>query len=188
MLRAAALLAIALAGAAQAQNAAEVAFWNRVRDSTNSDELKAYLEAYPNGAFAPTARARLQQLAPIAQHPQGPPAPATALADAAVIREVQERLYNLNYEIGVLNGQMTEETRNAIREWQRNVKREPTGALTDEELSQLRSARLPTTWGRWPTLHGVPAPWFGTGRRARKPSVPPSPTATRVQTATAARS
>jgi len=147
LLLAAALLAVALAGTAQAQNAAEVAFWNRVRDSTNSDELKAYLEAYPNGAFAPTARARLQQLAPIAQHPQGPPAPATALADAAVIREVQERLYNLNYEIGVLNGQMTEETRNAIREWQRNVKREPTGALTDEELSQLRSARLPTTWG-----------------------------------------
>ena len=108
---------------------------------------QAYLEAYPNGAFAPTARARLQQLAPIAQHPQGPPAPATALADAAVIREVQERLYNLNYEIGVLNGQMTEETRNAIREWQRNVKREPTGELSDEELSQLRSARLPTTWG-----------------------------------------
>jgi Domain of unknown function (DUF4189)/Putative peptidoglycan binding domain len=141
------LVAGALASMAQAQSAAEVAFWNRVRDSTGSDELKAYLEAYPNGAFAETARARLQQLAPISLQPQVPSAPGTVLADPAVIREVQERLYNLNYEIGVLNGQMTEETRNAITEWQKNVKREPTGELNDAELSQLRSARLPTPWG-----------------------------------------
>jgi len=46
-----------------------------------------------------------------------------------MIRQVQERLYNLNYEIGVLNGQMTEEARKAIREWQKNVEREPTGEL-----------------------------------------------------------
>jgi hypothetical protein len=141
------LIAGALAGTLQAQSAAEVAFWNRVRDSTNPDEVNAYLEAYPNGTFAETARARLQQLAPIALRPQVPSLPRTALFDAAVIREVQERLYNLNYEIGVLNGQMSEETRNAIRDWQRNVSREPTGELTDEELKQLRSARLPTTWG-----------------------------------------
>ncbi|HEY7084661.1 MAG TPA: DUF4189 domain-containing protein [Hyphomicrobiaceae bacterium] len=147
MLLTAVLIAGALAGTTQAQNAAEVVFWNRVRDSTNPDELKAYLEAYPNGAFAQTARVRLQQLAPISLAPRVPSAPSTALADAAVIREVQERLYNLNYEIGVLNGEMTEATRNAIRDWQRNVKREPTGELTDEELSQLRGARLPTTWG-----------------------------------------
>ena len=44
-------------GTAHAQNAAEVAFWNRIRDSTNPSELRAYLEAYPNGAFAETARA-----------------------------------------------------------------------------------------------------------------------------------
>jgi len=33
-------------GTALAQNAAETAFWNRVRDSTNANELRAYLEAY----------------------------------------------------------------------------------------------------------------------------------------------
>jgi hypothetical protein len=114
LLLAAVVVVGALAGRPQAQNAAEVVFWNRVRDSTNPDELKAYLEAYPNGAFAQTARARLQQLAPISLAPRLPSAPSTALSDAAVIRQVQERLYNLNYEIGVLNGQMTEETRNAI--------------------------------------------------------------------------
>jgi hypothetical protein len=116
LLLAAVVIAGALARTTQAQNAAEVIFWNRVRDSTNPDELKAYLEAYPNGAFAPTARVLLQQLAPISLAPRVPSAPTTALSDAAVIREVQERLYNLNYEIGVLNGEMTEATRNAIRD------------------------------------------------------------------------
>ena len=57
-------------GTAHAQNAAEVAFWNRVRDSSNASELRAYLEAYPNGAFADTARARLKQLGPVALQPQ----------------------------------------------------------------------------------------------------------------------
>jgi len=147
LLLALALVAGAVVGTARAQSAAEVAFWNRVRDSTSVDELKAYLEAYPNGAFAEMARVRLKQLAPISLRPQLPAAPRDALTDAVVIREVQERLYNLNYEIGVLNGQMTEETRNAIRQWQKNVEHEPTGDLTEEELSQLRNARLPTTWG-----------------------------------------
>jgi peptidoglycan hydrolase-like protein with peptidoglycan-binding domain len=64
-----------------------------------------------------------------------------------VIREVQEKLYNLNYDISVINGQMTAETRAAIREWQRIVKHEPTGDLTEDELNELRSARIPTTWG-----------------------------------------
>jgi peptidoglycan hydrolase-like protein with peptidoglycan-binding domain len=76
-----------------------------------------------------------------------PSAPGNALTDAAVIREVQERLYNLNYDIGILDGQLTAQTRTAIRAWQKNVNQEPTGELTDEELGQLRSARLPTTWG-----------------------------------------
>lgn len=134
-------------GVAHAQNAAEVAFWNRIRDSTNPSELKAYLEAYPNGAFAETARTRLKQLDPAALRPQMPSAPGHALTDAAVVREVQERLYNLNYAISVLNGQLTEETRSAIRDWQTSTKREPTGELSEDELTELRKARLPSIWG-----------------------------------------
>ena len=154
MLLAVALLLGAGGDTARAQNAAEVAFWNRIRDSTNPSELKAYLEAYPNGAFADTARERLRQLGPVSVQPTlppgsspGPGTPGRSLTDAGVIREVQEKLYNLNYDISVLNGQMNEETRTAIREWQTNVKHEPTGELSDDELGELRSARIPTTWG-----------------------------------------
>ena len=146
-----ACLPAASIGIAHAQNAAETAFWNRVKDSTNVSELRAYLEAYPNGAFADMARARLKQLEPTSLQPQMPsdPTPGSrrSLNDAAAVREIQERLYNLNYDISVLNGQMTEETRAAIRDWQRNAKHEPTGELSDDEIAELRNARLPSTWG-----------------------------------------
>ena len=142
-------------GTALAQNAAETAFWNRVRDSTNANELRAYLEAYPNGAFADAARARLKQIEPAIVRPELPSGPTPGprpgggqgLTDPAVIREIQERLYNLNYDISVLNGQLTEETRSAIRDWQKNSKHEPTGELTQDELAELRNVRLPSTWG-----------------------------------------
>ena len=147
MLLALALILGAGAGAGHAQNAAEVAFWNRIRDSTNASELRAYLEAYPNGTFAETARARLRSLGPASAQPVLPPGGGNALTDSRVVREVQEKLYNLNYDISVLNGQMTEETRTAIRLWQTIVKHEPTGELSEDELAELRGARIPTTWG-----------------------------------------
>ena len=141
------VLAFAGSNTACAQNAAEVAFWNRIRDSTNPSELRAYLEAYPNGSFAETAKARLRQLDPVAVRPQYPAPPRTALTDASVVREVQEKLYNLNYDISVFSGQITEETRNAMRAWQANAKHEVTGDLSEEEITELRNSRIPTTWG-----------------------------------------
>lgn len=37
-------------------------FWDSVKDSKNPDELKAYIEQFPKGVFAPLARARLKAL------------------------------------------------------------------------------------------------------------------------------
>jgi len=64
-----------------------------------------------------------------------------------VLREVQERLYNFNYEIGVLSGQMTEETHNAIWAWQRYVKRAPTGELADAEPANCAALAFPPPFG-----------------------------------------
>ena len=74
-------LALALAvpvGAARAQDPTEVAFWSMVRESRNPADVKAYLEAYPRGAYADVgaaaperARARLRRAAAAA----GPPSP-----------------------------------------------------------------------------------------------------------------
>ncbi len=38
------------------------AFWDSVKDSKNPDELKAYLEQFPTGIFAPLANARLKAI------------------------------------------------------------------------------------------------------------------------------
>jgi hypothetical protein len=41
----------------------EALFWDSVRNSSNAAELSAYLAKYPDGTFAPLARARLDALA-----------------------------------------------------------------------------------------------------------------------------
>jgi hypothetical protein len=72
------LLALAAtpAGAQPRADAAEIAFWESVRDSRNPAELQAYLQQYPNGVFRPLAEARLATLQqPVAAPPPGRAAP-----------------------------------------------------------------------------------------------------------------
>lgn len=89
------LLALILAaGQAHAQTAtpAEIAFWESVRDTKNPEELRAYLQTFPNGMFAPLARARLAALEkppavrpaprPFAPPPAAPPSPAEVASTA----------------------------------------------------------------------------------------------------------
>ena len=74
------LLPFALACApALAADAAEIAFWESVRDSKDATELRAYLERYPNGDFAALARRRLAALEAGAR-PSTPVAPAPPAA------------------------------------------------------------------------------------------------------------
>jgi len=162
-------LLVAAPGGAGAQDPTEVAFWSMVKESKKAADIKAYLEAYPRGTYAEAARQRLSELErmppppppPAASRPSPEPASPTrpapyapspsggtpALTDASVVREVQERLYNLNYDVGAINGRLTEETRNAIRQWQSNMQRPQRGDMDLEDLTLLRNIRLPTIWG-----------------------------------------
>lgn len=71
-----------------AVDAAQITFWQSVRDTKNPVELEAYLSAYPNGKFAPLAKIRLKALrAPKAQNKakiDKKPAPKPAVAEATV--------------------------------------------------------------------------------------------------------
>jgi branched-chain amino acid transport system substrate-binding protein len=69
--------------------ALELSFWESVRSSDSPAVIRSYLERYPNGTFAPLARARLQELeakrlaalppSPAPQRPSvTPPAPSVA--------------------------------------------------------------------------------------------------------------
>lgn len=179
-------------GLAQPASEAETIFWNRVKDSGKAPELRAYLDAFPNGAYADLARSRLQSLLPsrpMSVSPQpapsrpsnagpqtgGPsePAPRTAspqpvtppsgggpsspseppagvvgsvLYDAGTLQEVQERFYNLNYDLAI-TGRLDEATRKAVRDWQTNTRRPVTGDMDADGLQALRNARMPANWG-----------------------------------------
>lgn len=149
---------------------AEITFWNSVKDSRNPAELKAYLDAYPNGAFAALARIRVSALERALQsppppaiatpRPQIPPSPPpsamapsvpqvtqSAITSLAIIREVYDKLYNLNYPVGTVSDSVTPELRTAISSWQRRLNRPVTGDLTSSDLRLLRSATIPTVWG-----------------------------------------
>jgi hypothetical protein len=52
----------AAASAPSAETEAEVVFWESVRNSKDPADLRAYLEQYPNGKFAPLARNRLAKI------------------------------------------------------------------------------------------------------------------------------
>lgn len=53
-----------LLGAASAQTVsqAEITFWQSIKDSTNAEEFQAYLDTYPEGAFAELAQLRIDKL------------------------------------------------------------------------------------------------------------------------------
>lgn len=51
-----------MAAAPAAPPDVEVTFWNSVRDSKNADDFKAYLQRYPQGAFAELAKIRIAEL------------------------------------------------------------------------------------------------------------------------------
>ena len=70
--------------AAHAQAPGEIAFWESVRDSKDPAELRAYLERYPNGAFAVLARRRLAALESGSARPSAaPPTPPAQPARTA---------------------------------------------------------------------------------------------------------
>lgn len=61
-------------GGSGAADEVELEYWRTVRDSEHSDDLWAYLEKYPNGAFADLAKAKLERL----MRDGGSPAAGTA--------------------------------------------------------------------------------------------------------------
>ena len=53
----------------------ELEFWNSIKDSTEASDYEAYLEAYPDGRFAPLARARAERYRKAAAQPAKPAPP-----------------------------------------------------------------------------------------------------------------
>jgi peptidoglycan hydrolase-like protein with peptidoglycan-binding domain len=115
--------------------AADKAFWTSVEKTRDPAELLAYLKAFPDGQFAVLARLRLDAL-------RG----ETDGFGEAVIRDVQHRLYALNYDVTAISGRLDPATVAAIRRWQQVNGLIASGTLDAAQLATLRSQQPPTTW------------------------------------------
>ena len=145
---------------------AEREFWASVKDSQNPDELQAYLDTYPEGAYAVLARARLDRFAGSPDNAEAAPQSTAAVATAAQDdpptpqpsvptpeaveaalgleraerRQIQLGLASLGYDPGPADGLIGLGTRGAIGRWQSSRGSEASGHLDAEAAKLLLAA------------------------------------------------
>jgi hypothetical protein len=123
----------------------EVAFWNSIKDSKNPQLFEAYLQRYPNGAFVDIARIDLEQFKTAAATPiSRAPDDTTLISDPGLLREVRDRLYELNFDPGSPD---TDGLKPAIREFEAQSNLAETGEATQGLLTRLRQIGGLKPWG-----------------------------------------
>jgi len=131
---------------ARAQTEAqERAFWDAVRAQDDAGAYQRYLELYPNGAFAEAARARLDELTD-ADDRSDEIAAAQAEEDRVAGNQIsrlliETRLAALGFDPGTIDGDFTQPTRRAIRQFQRARDLAVSGYVTGETMAHLLSSR-----------------------------------------------
>lgn len=130
--------------AAADQAGLEVAFWNSIQGSKNPQLFEAYLRRYPNGTFAEIARISLQEVKQAAAVPIAPDE-KLPLKEPGLLREVNERLYELNFDTDT--DASDARMRAAIRQFEARVNLAQTGTPTRGLLSRLRDIGGLKPWG-----------------------------------------
>jgi len=131
-----------------AQPNLELAFWDSIKNERNPRLFEAYLDRYPNGTFAEIAKVILQDAKVAALHAAtNVVGDKTAITDPVQVREVRERLYELNFDPGPFTGPVGEPTRRAIREFQQMSNLSPDGEMSQGLLRRLRDAGKLKPWG-----------------------------------------
>jgi hypothetical protein len=126
----------------------EITFWNSIKDDRNPRLFEAYLKRYPNGAFADIARINLESLQTAAlTRPLQRADEQVEISDPLLFNEVRQRLYELNFDPGPLEGPPSEAARQAIREYQQQSNLPPTGSATMGLLRRLREIGGLKPWG-----------------------------------------
>jgi hypothetical protein len=127
------------------QDNVEVTFWNSIKDSKNPQLFDAYLKRYPNGAFADIARIDLEQFKVAVARPiASAPDEKVAIDDPGSLREVRDRLYELNFDPASAGAS---DIRATIREFEAQSKLPQTGEITQGLLTRLREIGGLKPWG-----------------------------------------
>jgi len=127
----------------------ELAFWESIKNEKNPELFQAYLNRYPKGVFADIATINLKQqrTAALESATVEQPNDKVELSDAASLREVREKLYELNFDPGSLDGPMSTAVHQAIREFERANQLASTGEVTQGLLRRLRDISGLKPWG-----------------------------------------
>lgn len=107
--------------------AEERLFWDEVRQSGSIGAYEQYLERYPSGAFVGDAQASLAELQSQTNTAQLAATENQVLGNPVIRLLAERRLADLGLEPGRVDGQFDDETRRAIRRFQRARDIEATG-------------------------------------------------------------
>ncbi|MEL7468255.1 MAG: peptidoglycan-binding protein [Pseudomonadota bacterium] len=123
----------------------ELAYWRTAERSGKADDYAAYLERYPEGAFAEFARERLGLDDASAAVPAEPTVPPEIQAERDLNlsrirkRQVQTWLMALGHDPNGIDGLFGRGSRKAIRGWQGKNGFEANSWLTAEQVEKLQA-------------------------------------------------
>ncbi|MCC2689273.1 MAG: Peptidoglycan-binding domain 1 protein, partial [Rhizobiaceae bacterium] len=121
----------------------EELYWGTIRESDLPGDFEAYLRAFPGGAFADLAQARVESLSrarQISGLSEASSATRSRLRAAAMQQAekiptqfLQYGLIALGYPLPVVSGVIDSDTRKSIRAYQASVDQQQTGKLTAQQ-------------------------------------------------------
>ena len=126
----------------QAQERADLNYWQSTGSGTTERGLRDYLAKFPSGLFAEQARQDLKQI-------ENSKSKSTDANEAAFRREqalnmtqqtralVEQRLSRLGYTVGPVDGTFTRETRRSIRAFQQKSGLTATGYMDNPTVTRL---------------------------------------------------
>jgi peptidoglycan hydrolase-like protein with peptidoglycan-binding domain len=120
----------------------ESALWAAVQELNTAGAFRAYLQQFPQGAFAEEARRRADALEAEAADPQAQAEAAEAALGLSRTQrqQIQRDLTILDYNTRGIDGIFGPGTRGAIRGWQESRGLDATGFLTGPQIAVLREA------------------------------------------------
>lgn len=126
--------------------AAERDVWDAARSQNTVAAYRSYLDKYPSGEFSEAAKSQIQTLERNAQNSNAQKQAAEEERklglNAITIRLVEVQLQALGLNPGSVDGRIDENTRRAIRQYQRDRKLERTGYLNRITLSRMLTDAL----------------------------------------------
>jgi peptidoglycan hydrolase-like protein with peptidoglycan-binding domain len=137
--------AVKQAAAAAEDNAA----WETAVATNTVAAYQTYLQAFPSGALIAEAQARIATLTAPAVTDGGAAANVEGALglNAITMRLIEARLQQLNLEPGSVDGNFDDETRRAIRNFQRDRTLDVSGFLNEETVVRLLADGLQTLGG-----------------------------------------